>query len=83
MPVYFLTLLAINGVWGVVMKLAKLSLITIFALLFIAAVAYLPQRLCFNAGSTYTFYCGTSSADCREITASKNAATLKLVLTDV
>lgn len=65
------------------MKLAKLSLVTLCALLIIAAVAVFPQRLCFKAGSSYTFYCGTSSADCREITASKNAGTLKLLLKNV
>ena len=65
------------------MKLAKLSLVTLCAVLIVAALAVFPQRLCFKAGSSYTFYCGTSSADCREVTSTGNAAALKLVLKDV
>lgn len=65
------------------MKLAKLSIITLCALLIVAAVAAFPQKLCFKIGSSYTFYCGTSSRDCREITANENAAAVRLSLKNV
>ena len=68
---------------GCVMKLAKLSIVTLCAVAVIAAMAALTPRLCFDGGADYTFYCGTSSADCREITANGNAAAVRLLLKDV
>lgn len=48
-----------------------------------AAIAVLPQRLCFSGGQNYTFYCGESSADCREVRAKANAELERLTLSDV
>jgi len=64
-------------------KTLKLSLITLFAVFTLIAVAVIPDRLCFDGGQKYTFYCGTSSADCREIKADGNAASVRLTLKNV
>ena len=47
------------------------------------AMAILPSRVCFADGKNYTFYCGTSSADCREIRATFNAELERIALTNV
>lgn len=80
------------------MKAAKLSVLLILSCIVLAAVAVfsLPasapaaastasaRGLCFNRGESYTFFCGTSSADCREVTVRASAAlTAKLALSDV
>lgn len=46
-------------------------------------IAFLPQNLCFESGGAYTFYCGTSSADCKVVTVQSFAAAKKLALKDV
>ncbi len=65
------------------MKVANIALTALLAATVITAIALLPSRLCFSAGESYTFYCGTSSTDCREVTVSGNAALTRLSLTDV
>jgi hypothetical protein len=65
------------------MRLARLLCITISAVFVLAAVALLPQNLCFESGSAYTFYCGTSSADCKVVTVKSFAAFEKLRLKNV
>jgi len=65
------------------MRLYKLCILALSALVIIASVAVLPERLCFKSGGNYVFYCGTSSADCREVTVTTNAALEKLLLKDV
>lgn len=65
------------------MQLARLLFVTISAVFVLAAVALLPQNLCFESGDTYTFYCGTSSADCKIITVNNFAAAKKLCLKNV
>lgn len=65
------------------MRLAKITFTAICAAAIVCALAFLPSRLCFENGVSYTFYCGTSSADCREITVSQNAALARLGLKDV
>ncbi len=65
------------------MHLARLLFLTISAVFVLAAVAYMPQNLCFESGDTYTFYCGTSSADCKVITVDNFAAAKKLCLKNV
>lgn len=49
----------------------------------IAAFAVFPRRVCFSGGKNYTFYCGTSSADCREVKPVFNAEIERLFLSDV
>ena len=64
------------------MRLASV-LTVLFGTVVLAAIAVMPQRLCFSDGKNYTFYCGTSSADCREVCASVNAELERLTLFDV
>ena len=65
------------------MQLAKLFFLTISAVFVLAAVAFMPQNLCFESGGTYTFYCGTSSADCKVVTVQNFAMAQKLCLKNV
>lgn len=65
------------------MQLARLFLLTISAVFVLAAVAFMPQNLCFESGDTYTFYCGTSSADCKVVTVQNFASAKKLSLKNV
>lgn len=65
------------------MQIARLFFLTISAVFVLAAVALLPQNLCFENGGTYTFYCGTSSADCKVVTVQNFAAAQKLCLKNV
>lgn len=65
------------------MRFIKLSVVAVAAAVIISALAVFPQRLCFKDGGKYTFYCGTSSADCREVTSRGAAALDRLVLNNV
>ena len=65
------------------MRLARLFFLTISAVFVLAAVAFMPQDLCFESGGTYTFYCGTSSADCKVVTVQSFAKAQKLCLKNV
>ncbi len=65
------------------MQLARLFFLTMSAVFVIAAVAFMPQNLCFESGDTYTFYCGTSSADCKVVTVQSFASAHKLCLKNV
>lgn len=65
------------------MRFIKLLSVTLAAGAFIAALALLPSRLCFESGESYTFFCGDSSKNCREVVSYGNAALKKLTLTDV
>lgn len=63
---------------------AKLGILLTLSCVICAAVALAPKRLCFDGGKDYTFFCGTSSADCREITVSgESAKSVKLALLNV
>ena len=66
----------------VIMSIIKLALATAFATLIIFAVAVLPQTVCFNGGDNYIFYCGTSSADCKEVR-TDNAKFTRLFLQNI
>ena len=61
----------------------KLFFLTLSAVVVLAAVAFMPQDLCFESGDTYTFYCGTSSADCKVITVQSGAKAQKACLKNV
>ncbi len=65
------------------MRLAKVIITFISAILLITAISVFPQRLCFKQGENYTFYCGTSSSDCKEVTVTDNAAKERLFLKNV
>ena len=61
-------------------KLTTATLVSFFCLSFIVA---LPERLCFKGGESYSFYCGTDSADCKVIRADLNPAKVRLSLKNV
>ena len=65
------------------MRFIKLSITALSAALIIFAIAALPQRICFDGGADYVFYCGTSSADCKVVRASGNAKLTRLFLSNV
>lgn len=64
------------------MRIAGL-LTAVCAALIAAAFITLPRRVCFSGGKNYTFYCGTSSADCREVRSAFNAEIERLLLSNV
>lgn len=57
---------------------------TVFMAIFaVMCMAAAPARVCFEGGENYTFYCGHSSADCREVHPVLNAEAERLLLKDV
>ena len=65
------------------MRFVKLLSVTLAACVFVAALALIPSKLCFKSGESYTFFCGDSSKNCREVTVNSNAGLKKLTLKDV
>lgn len=65
------------------MRFLKLLSVTLAAGALLAALAFLPSRLCFADGENYTFYCGDSSKNCREVTVEGNANAKRLQLSGV
>ena len=65
------------------MRFVKLLSITLAAGAFIAALALMPIKLCFESGESYTFFCGDSSKNCREVTVTENVRLKRLLLNDV
>lgn len=65
------------------MRFVKLLSVTVIAAAFVAALVFLSPDLCFSGGESYTFYCGESSKNCREITVRGGAAFAKALLSDV
>jgi len=65
------------------MRVVKLITVLLACGLVFAAVAVFPEKLCFDGGNEYTFYCGTSSADCQEVTVKRNAEIARLCLKEV
>lgn len=58
-------------------------LITLCAAVICGALAVLPARVCFAEGENYTFYCGTSSSNCREVHPTFNAEIERFFLFNV
>ena len=65
------------------MRFLKLLSITVAAAAFIALMAYLPSKLCFEGAESYTFFTGDTSKNCREVNADGNAWIKKITLSDV
>ena len=65
------------------MRFVKLSLAAVSAALIIFAIAALPEKICFDGGYNYVFYCGTSSADCKVVRADNNAKLTRIFLNNV
>ncbi len=65
------------------MRFVKLLSVTVAAAAFIALLACLSTKLCFDGGESYVFFTGDSSKNCREVQAENNAAITKLLLSNV
>ena len=61
----------------------KLLTLTIAAGVLMAIFAICQAKLCFSDAESYTFFCGNTSKNCREVRADKNAALKKLTLSDI
>lgn len=65
------------------MKVLKLSVICILATLTVLAACAFSSSVCFKNAESYSFYCGDSSKNCKEITADSSPAIVKLALKNV
>lgn len=65
------------------MKLLKLAALSLISFAFLAAMIILPTRLLFEEAVSYTFFCGDTSKNCREIKTARCASLLKATLPDV
>ena len=67
------------------MRAAKLCAVAISAILLILIFAALPKKLCFDSSGavSYTFFCGNTSANCREVDGGSNAGLKRMFLSDV
>ena len=65
------------------MRILQLAALSLLAAVIICAVTVYPEKPCLEGGASYTFYCGTSSSDCTEITVTENIAFKKLCLKNV
>lgn len=50
------------------MRFLKLLCVTVAAGALITTLAWLPDGLCFKGGESYTFFCGDTSKNCKEVT---------------
>lgn len=64
-------------------RFLKLLTLTIAAGVLLAVFTICEAKICFEGGESYTFYCGDTSKNCREIRADGNAALKKLTLSDI
>ena len=64
-------------------RFLKLLSLTIAAAALLAVFTACQSKLCFENAKNYTFFCGDTSKDCREVHATKNAALKKLTLTEI
>lgn len=67
------------------MRALKICLAAAAAAIFIFLLAALPKKLCFDSASaqSYAFFCGNTSADCREVDGGAAAGLKRLFLSDV
>lgn len=64
------------------MRFLKLVMSLCALITIVAAIAFLSVRVCFEKGEDYTFFCGNTSKDCREV-ATNTPALSRLVLFNV
>ena len=60
----------------------KLLILTIFAGILLAVFTLLQAKVCFDGAESYTFFCGDTSRNCREVK-TDNAILKKLTLKDI
>lgn len=65
------------------MRFVKLFCVLFAAVAMIAVFALMSVKLCFESGESYTFFCGDTSKNCREVTVYGNPALIRLTLKDV
>lgn len=65
------------------MRFLKLLSVTLAAGALIAALALLSVKPCFEGGQNYTFFCGDTSKNCREVVTSGSPAIARLTLSEV
>lgn len=65
------------------MQAIKLLILIIISGAVAATCAVLPVRVCFTDAESYAFYCGDTSANCREVHAENNFSLTKALLADV
>lgn len=51
--------------------------------MFIAAFTFCQAELCFKGADSYSFFCGDTSKNCKEVRADNNAMLKKLALSDI
>ena len=61
----------------------KLLSLVIAVGLFLAVFTICQAELCFKEAESYTFFCGDSSKDCKEVRADSNAVLKKLTLSNI
>ena len=61
----------------------KLLILTVFAGVLLGVFAICQAEVCFDGAESYTFFCGDSSKNCKEISAGNNAMLKKLTLSDI
>lgn len=64
-------------------RFLKLLTLSIAAGVLIAIFAIAQAKLCFKGADSYTFFCGDTSKNCREVQVSRNAFLKKLSLSDI
>lgn len=64
-------------------RFLKLLSLTILAGILLAVFTIVQAEVCFKGAESYAFFCGDSSKNCREVSASKNTALKKLTLSDI
>ena len=65
------------------MRAVKTCAMIILAAIVAATAAALPKRTAFECGTSYTFFVGRDSADCRAVTVDRGAQIVRLALADV
>ena len=64
-------------------RFIKLLALTIAAGVMLAVITLLGANLCFDGAESYTFFCGDTSKNCREVRVDGNAKLKKLALYDI
>ena len=64
-------------------RFLKLLTLTIAAGILLAIFTVCQAQLCFEGAESYSFFCGDTSKNCREVRATRNATIKKLTLSDI
>ena len=67
----------------VMRRFFKLLILTIAAGVLIAVITICQANLCFDGAESYSFFCGDTSKNCREVHVDGNAKLKKLALDDI